>query len=167
MQVSLAVAMEEVKRMTRPYPLRIPEGILQLAELQGDQERTDKATVLRQWLYAAAEEYAFKRLAEGRLTLANGGTARPERIRCAAEGAGTRDPAGSDRRAIPPGHRDGAPTVSPTQRVSDAVSDMTAPRDTSTLLTRIKSRLQVVYGDRMRGVVLYGSEARGIGDSGQ
>jgi hypothetical protein len=61
--------MEEVKRMTRPYPLRIPEGILQLAELRGREERTDKATALRQWLYAAAEEYAFKRLAEGQLTL--------------------------------------------------------------------------------------------------
>jgi hypothetical protein len=61
--------MEEVKRMTRPYPLRIPEGILQLAELRDDEERTDKITVLRQWLYAAAEEYALKRLAEGRLTL--------------------------------------------------------------------------------------------------
>jgi len=53
----------------RPYPLRIPEGVLQLAELRGYEERTDKATVLRQWLYATAEEYAFKRLAEGRLTL--------------------------------------------------------------------------------------------------
>jgi len=61
--------MEEVKRMTRPYPLRIPEGVLQLAELRGREERTDKTTVLRQWLYIAAEEYAFKRLAEGRLTL--------------------------------------------------------------------------------------------------
>jgi predicted nucleotidyltransferase len=33
--------------------------------------------------------------------------------------------------------------------------------DTSMLLVRIKSRLQAVYGDRLRGVVLYGSEARG------
>ena len=33
--------------------------------------------------------------------------------------------------------------------------------DTSTLLARIKSRLQAVYGHRLRGVVLYGSEARG------
>ena len=54
---------------TRPYPLRIPEGILQLAELRGHEERTDKATALRQWLYTAAEEYAFTRLAEGRLTV--------------------------------------------------------------------------------------------------
>jgi len=53
----------------RPYPLRIPEGVLQLAELRSQEERTDKTTALRQWLYAAAEEYAFKRLAEGRLTV--------------------------------------------------------------------------------------------------
>lgn len=53
----------------RPYPLRIPEGLLQLAELQSKEERTDKATALRQWLYASAEEYALQRLSEGRLTL--------------------------------------------------------------------------------------------------
>jgi len=53
----------------RPYPLRIPVGVLQLAELRSQEERTDKTTALRQWLYAAAEEYAFKRLAEGRLTV--------------------------------------------------------------------------------------------------
>ncbi len=29
------------------------------------------------------------------------------------------------------------------------------------MLARIKARLQDVYGDRLRGVVLYGSEARG------
>jgi len=69
-QFGLAIVMEHVKRMTnRPYSLRIPEGILQLAGLCGDEERTDKTTALRQWLYAAAEEYAIRRLAEGRLTL--------------------------------------------------------------------------------------------------
>ena len=38
---------------------------------------------------------------------------------------------------------------------------MTEQPNTSTLLSRIKSRLQAVYGDRLRGVVMYGSEARG------
>lgn len=33
--------------------------------------------------------------------------------------------------------------------------------DKKILLARIKTRLQDVYGDRLRGVVLYGSEARG------
>ena len=41
------------------------------------------------------------------------------------------------------------------------MSNTTEPLDTSTLLAHIKSRLQAVYGDRLRGVVLYGSEARG------
>jgi hypothetical protein len=54
---------------TRPYPLRIPEGILQLAALRSQEEHIDKATALRQWLYAAAEAYALAQLAAGRLTL--------------------------------------------------------------------------------------------------
>src|SRR5437763_9618673 len=41
------------------------------------------------------------------------------------------------------------------------MSNTREPLDTSTLLARIKSCLQAVYGDRLRGVVLYGSEARG------
>ena len=40
-----------------------------MAELRGLEERTDKTTVMRQWLHAAAEEYAFKRLADCGLTL--------------------------------------------------------------------------------------------------
>jgi predicted nucleotidyltransferase len=45
-------------------------------------------------------------------------------------------------------------------REESAVSSTIEPLDTRTLLARIKSRLQAVYGDRLRGVVLYGSEAR-------
>ena len=41
-----------------------------------------------------------------------------------------------------------------------AMSSTTEPLDTGTLLACIKSRLRAVYGDRLRGVVLYGSEAR-------
>lgn len=33
--------------------------------------------------------------------------------------------------------------------------------DTHQLLAEIKRRLQAVHGDRLRGVILYGSEARG------
>jgi predicted nucleotidyltransferase len=33
--------------------------------------------------------------------------------------------------------------------------------DKHALLDRIKTRLEAVYGERLRGVVLYGSEARG------
>jgi hypothetical protein len=53
----------------KAYPLRIPVGLLELAELKGKDERTDKTTALRQWLYAGAEEYVLKMLSEGRLTL--------------------------------------------------------------------------------------------------
>lgn len=53
----------------RAYPLRIPEGLLELAALKGKEERTDRTTALRQWLYAEAEEYALLKLQEGRLTL--------------------------------------------------------------------------------------------------
>lgn len=41
------------------------------------------------------------------------------------------------------------------------MSDMSEPLDKCPLLARIKARLQAVYGDRLRGVILYGSEARG------
>ena len=54
---------------SRSYPLRIPEGVLELAALKGKEERTDRTTALRQWLYAEAEEYALLKLQEGRLTL--------------------------------------------------------------------------------------------------
>ncbi len=53
---------------TKPYPLRIPEGLLTLAELRSKDERTDKATALRQLLYTGAEEYVLRLLEEGRLT---------------------------------------------------------------------------------------------------
>ena len=48
---------ERGKRMskaktTRPYPLRIPEGLMELAEAKARIERTDRSTALRQFLYA-------------------------------------------------------------------------------------------------------------------
>jgi len=46
-------------------------------------------------------------------------------------------------------------------RERSATSSTTEPLDKSTVLARLKSRLQAIYGDRLRGVVLYGSEARG------
>jgi predicted HTH domain antitoxin len=54
---------------TKPYALRLPKGLLELAELKSKADRTDKATALRQWLYAGAEEYVLKLLSEGRLTI--------------------------------------------------------------------------------------------------
>jgi uncharacterized protein len=46
------------------------------------------------------------------------------------------------------------------------VNSTTELLNTSTLMARIKSCLQAVYGDRLRGVVLYGSEARREATSG-
>ncbi len=54
---------------TKPYALRIPQGLLELAELKSKMDHTDKATALRQLLYAGAEECVVKLLAAGRLTV--------------------------------------------------------------------------------------------------
>lgn len=53
---------------TRPYPLRIPENLLELAEAKSREERTDRSTALRQLLYAGAEEYVLELLSEGRVS---------------------------------------------------------------------------------------------------
>jgi MOSC domain-containing protein YiiM len=54
---------------SRPYPLRIPEGLLELAEIKSRAERTDKTTALRQLLYAGAEGYVLRLIAEGRVSV--------------------------------------------------------------------------------------------------
>lgn len=59
--------MSETKA-TRPYPLRIPENLLELAEAKSREERTDRSTALRQMLYAGAEEYVLELLSEGRVS---------------------------------------------------------------------------------------------------
>lgn len=51
----------------RPYPLRIPEGLMELAEAKSRDERTDRSTALRQLLYAGAEGYVLGLLEEGRI----------------------------------------------------------------------------------------------------
>lgn len=53
----------------KPYALRIPEGLLELAELKGKADRTDKATALRQLLYEGAEGYVLELLSQGYLSL--------------------------------------------------------------------------------------------------
>lgn len=57
---------------TKPYPLRIPEGLLELAEIKSQAERTDKTTALRQLLYAGAEEYVLALISEGRMSVGRG-----------------------------------------------------------------------------------------------
>lgn len=39
------------------YPLRVPEKIIELAELRSREEYVDKATALRQLIYLGAEDY--------------------------------------------------------------------------------------------------------------
>lgn len=54
---------------TRPYPLRIPKNLLELAEAKSREEKTDRSTALRQLLYAGAEGYVLGLLSEGRLSV--------------------------------------------------------------------------------------------------
>lgn len=55
-------------RPSKPYPLRVPENLMELAEAKGRTERTDRSTALRQLLYAGAEEYVMELLSEGRVS---------------------------------------------------------------------------------------------------
>lgn len=55
-------------KATRPYPLRIPENLMELAESKSRAERVDRSTALRQLLYAGAEEYVLGLLSEGRIS---------------------------------------------------------------------------------------------------
>ena len=55
-------------KATRPYPLRIPENLMELAEAKSRSERIDRATALRQLLYAGAEDYTMELLAKGRIS---------------------------------------------------------------------------------------------------
>lgn len=59
--------MNETK-ITRPYPLRIPQNLMELADAKSRTERTDRSTALRQLLYVGAEEYVLELLSEGRIS---------------------------------------------------------------------------------------------------
>ena len=49
--------------------LRLPESLIALVDLVSREQRTDRSTILRQWLYQSAEEYAVKMVSEGRLSI--------------------------------------------------------------------------------------------------
>jgi predicted HTH domain antitoxin len=53
----------------KPVTLRLPEGLVALVALVSREQRTDRSTILRQWLYQSAEEYAIKMVSEGRLSI--------------------------------------------------------------------------------------------------
>ena len=54
---------------SKVVPLRIPESLVDLATACSQEQHTDKATTLRQWLYQGAEGYAVKLVEEGRLSV--------------------------------------------------------------------------------------------------
>lgn len=43
----------------RPYPLRVPENLMELVEAKAREERTDRATAMRRLLYVGAEEHVM------------------------------------------------------------------------------------------------------------
>lgn len=55
--------------MNKPYPLRIPQKVIELAEAKAREERTDRATALRGLIYAGAEDYVVGLLAQERLSV--------------------------------------------------------------------------------------------------
>lgn len=49
-------------------PIRMSEELLELVTLCSKEQRTDRATTMRQWLYKGAEEYALSAVEAGRLS---------------------------------------------------------------------------------------------------
>lgn len=56
----------------KPYPLRLPDNLLDLAEAKSKEEKVDKSTALRQLLYEGAEQYVLELISEGRLSVSRG-----------------------------------------------------------------------------------------------
>ena len=54
---------------SKVVPLRIPENLDELAALSAQEQHTDKATALRQWLHRGAAQYILKLVAEGRISM--------------------------------------------------------------------------------------------------
>jgi hypothetical protein len=59
-------------KKTKVVPLRIPENLDELANLSAQEEHTDKATALRQWLHQGAAHYILKLVTEGRISIGRG-----------------------------------------------------------------------------------------------
>ena len=53
---------------TQSYPLRIPEGLVDLAKLRSSEEHVDQSTALRQLLHLGAEEYVLSLIEQGRIS---------------------------------------------------------------------------------------------------
>ncbi len=57
---------------TEPYPLRIPDNLMKLAESRSSEEHIDKSTALRQLMYKGAEEYILELISKGRISVSRG-----------------------------------------------------------------------------------------------
>ena len=55
--------------MTIVYPMKIKDEIISLIELKSKEERTNKAIVLKQFLYRGLEDYAINLVSRGRLSI--------------------------------------------------------------------------------------------------
>jgi hypothetical protein len=51
------------------YPLRIPQNLIELANLRTKEEHVDKSTALRQLLYMGAQDYVIELYGSGRISL--------------------------------------------------------------------------------------------------
>lgn len=56
----------------KPYPLRVPDNLLDLAEARSKEEKVDRSTALRQLMYEGAEQYVLELISEGRLSVSRG-----------------------------------------------------------------------------------------------
>ena len=52
----------------KPIPLRLPDNLVQVADLVGRRQHTDRSTVLRQWLYKGAEDAVIALLEAGKIS---------------------------------------------------------------------------------------------------
>ena len=55
--------------MTVVYPMKLKDEIMPLIELKSKEERTNKAIVLKQFLYKGLEDYAIGLVSKGRLSI--------------------------------------------------------------------------------------------------
>jgi hypothetical protein len=53
---------------TTPYPVRLPERLLEQADLRAAEEQVDRSTALRQLLHAGAIGYVLELLGKGRIS---------------------------------------------------------------------------------------------------
>ncbi len=54
---------------TMPYPIRLPQHLLELADLRAKDEHVDRSTALRQLVFSGAEAYVLDLLRKGRISL--------------------------------------------------------------------------------------------------